>query len=168
MFQHWIDSSNNLVPEQWVWRLSSGRLEPCTTDLPPAPEVLLNVIRCKCKTDCLSQRCSCRKHGLECSLACDECKGLNCTNSPSLELVEDIPEPQDNTLGSVLGWRADILEVGAHPYLLRPSAHPSSQGWLTDSPCEVMIGNRLRAVPKDVDLCPAPCGTRFSCSFPRV
>ncbi|GFN75906.1 hypothetical protein PoB_000241200 [Plakobranchus ocellatus] len=85
--QDWIDTTCDLQPEMWGWQLSSGRLDPCTTDLPPAPELLLKMIRCNCKSDCRSKRCTCRKHGLEYSLACGECKGIGCLNSPSPELL---------------------------------------------------------------------------------
>lgn len=71
------------------------RAEPRTTDLPPAPEALLRVVRCNCKKDCQSKRCTCRKHGLVCSVACGGCKWLSCTNSPSFEELDsdllDIP-----------------------------------------------------------------------------
>ncbi|GFR77728.1 hypothetical protein ElyMa_002244800 [Elysia marginata] len=87
--QDWIDKICDLKPEMWGWHLSSGRLDPCTTDLPPAPELLLKMIRCNCKSDCRSKRCTCRKHGLECSLACAECEGISCLNSPSPEPVAD-------------------------------------------------------------------------------
>ncbi|GFN73858.1 hypothetical protein PoB_000036400 [Plakobranchus ocellatus] len=76
-------------PEVWGWQLSSGRLDPCTTDLPPAPQLLLKMIRCNCKSDCRSKRCTCRKHGLKCSLACGECKRIGCLNSPSPEPLAD-------------------------------------------------------------------------------
>ncbi|GFO02494.1 hypothetical protein PoB_002899900 [Plakobranchus ocellatus] len=90
--QDWIDTTFDLQPEVWGWQLSSGRLDPCTTDLPPAPELLLKMIRCNCKSDCRSKRCTCRKHGLECSLACGQCKGIGCSRgmySPSPEPLAD-------------------------------------------------------------------------------
>ena len=37
-----------------------GTLIPVMTDKPPAPETLLRVIRCYCKVDCNTARCSCR------------------------------------------------------------------------------------------------------------
>ena len=37
---------------------------------------LLKVIRCLCKRDCDSRKCTCKKHGLTCSFACNECKGV--------------------------------------------------------------------------------------------
>jgi hypothetical protein len=32
------------------------------------------VIRCNCQTDCSTMRCSCKKHGLRCSIACGNCR----------------------------------------------------------------------------------------------
>ncbi|GFO21794.1 hypothetical protein PoB_004829900 [Plakobranchus ocellatus] len=87
--QDWIDTTCDLQPEMWGWQLSSRRLDPCITDLPPAPELLLKMIWCNCKSDCRSKRCTCRKHGLECSLASGECKGIDCLNSPSSEPLAD-------------------------------------------------------------------------------
>lgn len=69
------------MPEEWGWELRRGQLIPVTTDIPPAPEDLLNVIRCTCKKDCSSGRCSCRKHGLTCTTACGECRGVSCMNT---------------------------------------------------------------------------------------
>ncbi|GFO08626.1 hypothetical protein PoB_003513100 [Plakobranchus ocellatus] len=50
--QEWIDTTYDLQPEMWEWQLFSGRLDPCTTDLPPAPELLLKMIRCNFKSKC--------------------------------------------------------------------------------------------------------------------
>lgn len=70
-----------LMPEEWGWYLHQGQLLPTQTDIPPAPEDLLNVIRCSCTTDCATQRCSCRKVGLSCTSACGGCRGSSCLNS---------------------------------------------------------------------------------------
>ena len=37
------------------------------------------------KTNCDSKRCNCRKHGLECFVACTECRGNTCSNMPACE-----------------------------------------------------------------------------------
>ena len=55
---------------------------PVKTDMPPAPKDLMHIFRCNCKTGCESRRCTCKKHGLQCTPACGECKGLSCSNSP--------------------------------------------------------------------------------------
>ncbi len=78
----WVDrKSDKLDPEQWGWLQTRGRLEPRTTDLPPAPDDLLKIVRCQCKTDCDTRMCTCKNHGQKCSDACGECKGISYTNS---------------------------------------------------------------------------------------
>ena len=69
----------------WGWFHNQGRLEPKTTDLAASPESLLQVVHCNCIVNCDTRRCSCRKHGLECSAACGECRGVGCTNSMTSE-----------------------------------------------------------------------------------
>lgn len=88
--QSWLE--NEMDPKEWGWRVTQGRLVPIKSKLPPAPDQLLKVIRCSCKTNCENKRCSCRKNGLDCSTACTECKGINCANSSSVteaDLTED-------------------------------------------------------------------------------
>ncbi|XP_053373150.1 uncharacterized protein LOC123533634 [Mercenaria mercenaria] len=80
--QTWI-GNDTLNPLDWGWEMINSKLLPKKTDLPPAPESLLQIIRCNCKTNCDSRRCSCRKHGLQCSAGCGDCRGTNCTNSPT-------------------------------------------------------------------------------------
>lgn len=64
-----------LKPEDWGWKLSSRKLLPIRTELPPAHESLLEFVRCNCKKGCSTQKCTSRKNGLDCSPACGECKG---------------------------------------------------------------------------------------------
>ena len=92
MFQSWISDEPNKVlnPEDWGLELTSqGTYGPRFTDLPPALDPLLKVTKCNCKTDCSSKRCNCRRHGLECSIACGHCQGISCTNTPTLVEVEE-------------------------------------------------------------------------------
>ena len=46
----------------------------------PAPDDLLKVIRCKCKStscnQCGTNLCSCRKNELSCVSACEECRDV--------------------------------------------------------------------------------------------
>ena len=90
--QQWKQPTCPLDPLSWGWSLVQGRLEPIQVDLPPAPETLLQVIRCNCKTDCSSNRCTCRKHGLQCSTACGNCRGIVCSNAPIVSLEEVLKE----------------------------------------------------------------------------
>ena len=59
---------------------------------PLAHEALLEIIRCNCKTNCSSQRCTCKKHGLDCSVTCGVCKGQGCVNSVRPDL-DEYPDP---------------------------------------------------------------------------
>ena len=77
----WLGSEDDINPVNWGWSLASGLLVPKEVDLPSAPPALLSVVRCNCKADCTSARCSCKKYGLECSLACGQCRGVSCANS---------------------------------------------------------------------------------------
>jgi hypothetical protein len=95
--QEWICLEQKLDPLDWGWSLSNRRLEPKTTDRPPAPESLLRVVRCDCSTsNCRTKQCTCKGLGLECTLACGECKGLSCENSPHIEEL-DVPDIMDST-----------------------------------------------------------------------
>ena len=49
-----------------------------------APDDLLNVIRCNCKTTTKNPRgsrtCSCKRNGIPCVAACGDCRGIECNN----------------------------------------------------------------------------------------
>jgi len=74
------------------WKHEKDRLVPVKVTLPPAPEKLLQKVRCVCKIHCDSKRCSCRRHGLECSSACKDCKGVSCSNSRGLPEMQEIED----------------------------------------------------------------------------
>ena len=86
-------SENALDPKQWGWKLEEKTLTPIMTDLNPAPENLLNFIRCKCKISsrnpCGTNLCSCRKNGLKCVPACGDCRGETCNNSEDITMDLD-------------------------------------------------------------------------------
>ena len=90
--QEWIhlDEKIDLDPLNWGWEMSGGIMLPILTDEAIAPEDLLKVIRCTCKTECLTSRCSCRKHGLVCTSGCGDCRGETCQNSvKQTDFIED-------------------------------------------------------------------------------
>ena len=47
-----------------------GQLQPATTDVPPAPEPIVEMVRCQCKGNCSSNRCSCKSKNLPCTDLC--------------------------------------------------------------------------------------------------
>jgi hypothetical protein len=73
-----------LNPQEWGWKEEHNTLVPVLTDNNPAPQKLLNIIRCKCKSLsalCSSALCSCRINGLKCVTACTNCHGEDCSNA---------------------------------------------------------------------------------------
>ena len=75
-------------PEDWGWYDQGGHYFPSLTVNDPAPTDLLEMVRCNCKAGCNTQRCTCRKHGFECSTGCGHCSGV-CRNVYIL-LDEDV------------------------------------------------------------------------------
>jgi len=75
----------SLDPLQWGWQVIEGRYQPIFTDMHPAPETLLQLIKCACKTSteepCNTMKCTCRRYGLPCSIVCKNCCGKDCTNN---------------------------------------------------------------------------------------
>lgn len=91
--QEWTENVSNLNPLEWGWKQAENLLLPIQTHLQPAPEDLLKIIRCSCKSNCDSKRCTCRKHRLECSPGCGECQGKSCLNAQiiaEMDLIDDI------------------------------------------------------------------------------
>ena len=82
------------LPE-WGWEKQQGMLLPVYTDKAVAPDELLNRVHCICKAACATAVCSCRKHGLVCSVSCSHCRGEICFNSMnwiSVEVSDSEPE----------------------------------------------------------------------------
>ena len=86
----------HISPVDWGWTLLEGKFHPIPTDIEPAPEELLKVIRCSCKSksrnQCASNICTCRKNGLRCVAACGGCHGDACMNSEQLEISNNVNE----------------------------------------------------------------------------
>ena len=82
--QQWKEHDAGMALGDWGWNVDDQQVTPVMTSKPPAPAALLQIVRCNCQTDCSSRRCTCRRHGLEWSPACGQCKGTGCTNSGTL------------------------------------------------------------------------------------
>ena len=70
------------------WKEHNGKMMPIELRKPIAPPELLKVIRCKCKTECSNNRCSCRRFNVLCTNMCGECRGVSCFNSEQLVVDE--------------------------------------------------------------------------------
>ena len=77
--QEWMSNSGDLKPIEWGWEMQGGMLSPVLTDKPVAPETVLLIISCGCKTTC-GNRCKCRKAVLYCTPLCSSCIGQTCSN----------------------------------------------------------------------------------------
>ncbi|WAR17805.1 hypothetical protein MAR_032399 [Mya arenaria] len=66
--QCWTTDADDMLPTDWGWHVRNQMLYPIKTDISSAPESLLKIIKCNCKSNCDSKRCTCRKHGLDCWL----------------------------------------------------------------------------------------------------
>ena len=77
-----MSSPPDLDPLQYGWEMKGQELQPVFT--PPgqlaAPDEVLNIVSCGCKTGCKTALCSCVKFNLACSEFC-KCMQANCQNS---------------------------------------------------------------------------------------
>ncbi len=56
-----------LDPLQFGYYMDTdGQLLPLTTKVLPAPQAIIELVRCQCRTNCSTQRCSCRRNNLPC------------------------------------------------------------------------------------------------------
>ena len=101
-WKHLSTSIPHMNATEWGWKFEQGHFEPIATDLKPAPDDILKVIRCSCKStsknQCGSNSCSCRKNGLHCVSACAECHADACMNSEPVVVgnYEDVESSDDN------------------------------------------------------------------------
>jgi len=58
--------AGSLKAEDWGWRQVQQQYLPTTTDLPPAPADLMDLVKCRCKVEtrrpCMTMLCTCMKH----------------------------------------------------------------------------------------------------------
>ena len=78
----------------------NGILQPIRTTLQPAPDSILKLISCACKKECTSGKCSCKKAGIQCSILCKICQGIDCQNRIVMQPMqqEDAVELDDEKM----------------------------------------------------------------------
>ena len=93
----WLGEST-INPVEWGWRSTDNNTTfcPMMTSLPPAPTYLLKIIHCNCNSLCDTNRCSCRKAGLNCTTACGNCQNTNCSNCAREVDVNDEDDDDDD------------------------------------------------------------------------
>ena len=90
-------------PEQFGWTLDGDQWVPLRTNLPPASQAIIHLVKCKCaKETCSTNRCQCRKNRLN-------CKDL-CGCSDSGERCENVRDDEDDDSSD--GNESDEEECG--------------------------------------------------------
>lgn len=72
---------------------TGGQILPVTTKILPAPQAIIELVRCQCKTNCSTQRCSCRKNDLTCTELCS-CD-TECANDEDCNITIDDSDDDD-------------------------------------------------------------------------
>ena len=63
-----VPKPNIPSPENYGWKKDSKEWPPVMTTTPPAPEVVIEMVKCACvKQQCSTNRCQCRKARLTCT-----------------------------------------------------------------------------------------------------
>lgn len=87
------------------WKLEDNKWLPVMTTLPPAPQAVIQLVKCGCaKERYLTNRCKCCKANLNCTDLCNSCESEDiCENSHSQnddsEEDEDVVYESDNSSG---------------------------------------------------------------------
>lgn len=71
-----------------------GDILPTTTKVPPAPQAIVELVRCMCKAHCTTQRCSCRRHHLVCTDLC--LCGRDCENDEDCNAENDTQDSDED------------------------------------------------------------------------
>lgn len=91
----WMGHCGEMEATEWGWREGQKHV-PVMTDKNPAPDLLLQMIHCNCSGGCKTLRCTCRKHGLECTGACGHCQDGNCDNTSNEPVIEEDEEEEND------------------------------------------------------------------------
>lgn len=82
--------------ENGYYQDEHGQLLPVTTNILPAPKAIIEMVRCQCKTNCSSQRCSCRSKSLSCTDLC--LCGTECENDSDSNMAYDSQDESDDEI----------------------------------------------------------------------
>lgn len=83
-----------LDPSDWGWKLLNKSLTPIYTTKGPAPAKIVSLIICGCNKGC-GKKCKCVKANLRCTIMCKNCRGQSCTNTETINIVDDDEEGND-------------------------------------------------------------------------
>ncbi len=69
-----VKMQNPPAVTDWGWKIEDSAIFPVWSDLPEVSKACRELIRCKCKKNCSSGRCTCKKGRLPCTELCS-CSG---------------------------------------------------------------------------------------------
>ena len=67
---------------------------PLRCTKPPAPDAVINLVKCGCKTGCV-RNCSCKKNGISCTELC-KCFDDGCLNEHTKVTLENDSSDDEN------------------------------------------------------------------------
>ena len=70
----WMQAAEDMRAQDWGWCLQRNRFSPVIMDKDAAPEQLLRIIHCSCRTGCVSMKCTCQRNAMPCTNACGSCQ----------------------------------------------------------------------------------------------
>ena len=99
-----VPNPNIPSPENYGWKKDNDEWLPVLTTTPPAPEAIIEMVKCGCvKQQCSTNQCHCRKAGLTCTELCACSDEEPCENAlqehDSDEYIDDNDE-SDNSYDS--------------------------------------------------------------------
>ena len=89
----------------WLFNEKDQVFEPQIAPLPPTPEFIIHLTVCNCKTNCSTNRCKCRKNGLDCSEMC------KCENRENDEEDKEMFHESQATLNFVHLLRTSVIQL---------------------------------------------------------
>ena len=134
-------------PEHWGWKLIKDQYLPVATDIAPAPQELMDLVKCACRPEslrpCSLVSSSCLKHGLPCPASCKHCRGQLCENADpsaitaysvphnSIDVFEDVASLEkvvfDDALEMDIPWKIGLIR--------KLHASRSSAEWKFNTSC---------------------------------
>lgn len=75
--QFWLNNEKDAT--HWGWNKKTDMLVPKTMSKAVAPDFVLKMIYCNCKSGC-NKLCTCLKSNMPCSSLCGNCNGISCDN----------------------------------------------------------------------------------------
>ncbi len=89
--QDLVLNPSSLDPLSMGWKIQDNKYLPILSQIPPAPDAVLQLVRCTCEKSQCSKRCSCRSNNVVCTELC-KCGGDvdNCMNIEPPVIGEDL------------------------------------------------------------------------------